>query len=309
MRPVVNHIGVSGGKDSTALLLWAVHESDYDPATLDVTFCDTSNEHEITYDYVRMLSEKVHPITWLNMRAFMQATGRPDIMGFYELARWKQRFPGPRSRFCTDFLKIKPSLYHINALIALLGCDVVMHSGVRASESDERAKMVAREEERENVSIFRPLLKWSIDDVWAIHKKYGIEPNPLYAAGAQRVGCLPCIMSRKAEIANIATRWPERITMIGDVEKSKFASRDHPEGKEHGFFKYNTVPKRFRSRKITTSDGRTMNVCTIEDVVQWATEPPKIKPAAEFKNGDLFSDLDTRTEDKTACQSTWGSCE
>lgn len=27
---LINHIGVSGGKDSTALLLWAVNESGYD---------------------------------------------------------------------------------------------------------------------------------------------------------------------------------------------------------------------------------------------------------------------------------------
>lgn len=53
---LINHIGISGGKDSTALLLWAVHESGYDPNSLDVTFCNTHNEHQITYDYVRMLS-------------------------------------------------------------------------------------------------------------------------------------------------------------------------------------------------------------------------------------------------------------
>ena len=38
----INHFGVSGGKDSTAALLWAVHESGYDPATIRATMTDTN---------------------------------------------------------------------------------------------------------------------------------------------------------------------------------------------------------------------------------------------------------------------------
>ncbi len=56
------HIGVSGGKDSTALLLWAVNESGYPRDRIVASFCDTGNEHQITYDYVRMLSDKVFHI-------------------------------------------------------------------------------------------------------------------------------------------------------------------------------------------------------------------------------------------------------
>jgi 7-cyano-7-deazaguanine synthase in queuosine biosynthesis len=44
----INHIGISGGKDSTALLLWAVHESGYPKESIHATFCDTDNEHQIT---------------------------------------------------------------------------------------------------------------------------------------------------------------------------------------------------------------------------------------------------------------------
>src|SRR6266550_2626614 len=112
----MNHIGISGGKDSTALLLWAVHESGYPRESLDVTFCDTGNEHLLTYDYVKMLSEGVHPVKTL----------KPE-RDFYELARWKKRFPGAKSRFCTVFLKIYPTQKHLAELLAA-GHDVVMHS-------------------------------------------------------------------------------------------------------------------------------------------------------------------------------------
>ncbi len=165
---LINHIGISGGKDSTALLLWAVHESGYDPNSLDVTFCNTHNEHQITYDYVKMLSETIWPITTLE----------PEL-GFFELAKKKKRFPSAKARFCTVELKIKPTLAHISTLFAQ-GNTVRLHSGVRAGESDKRAKMLEREFDGNMLcEVFRPLLKWSIEDVWAMHAKYGIPRNPL----------------------------------------------------------------------------------------------------------------------------------
>jgi 3'-phosphoadenosine 5'-phosphosulfate sulfotransferase (PAPS reductase)/FAD synthetase len=286
-RPIINHIGISGGKDSTALLLWAVHESGYDPDSINATFCDTGNEHRFTYAHVEMLSKKVCPIEWLKPKR-----------DFYELAKWKHRFPGAKSRFCTQELKIFPTRDHVKALIES-GNSVVLHSGVRASESLERSKMVVREELTEHTSEYRPLLRWSIEDVWAIHTRYGIPPNPLYAMGARRVGCFPCIMSRKAEIANIAKIAPEQIDRIRTAEDDW-----GNENMFHGFFCRDKVPMRFRSRKIRSADGRWIAVCTIDDVVRWATEKPD-----GVQQELALAELDTRAEDRTACQSTWGSCE
>lgn len=302
-RPVINHFGVSGGKDSCAAVLWGVHESGYEPATIRITACDTYNEHEHTYDTIRRLSEHVQkcgvqPIEILDSAAFMQAKGQPPIRGFYQLAKWKKRFPGAKSRFCTQFLKVFPTRYYIECLIALLGCRVVLHSGVRADESHERGKLVVREQVNADVEEFRPLLKWSIGEVWSIHQRYGFEPNPLYELGAKRVGCLPCIMSRKAEVANIASRWPARIRAIRLAENSNPSSVGFS-----SFFPRNSVPLRFRSKKIRTKDGSYVMVCTIDDVVEWATEPIYAE-AQQFK-----FELDTSFEDRTACQSTWGACE
>ena len=53
----INHIGCSGGKDSTALLLWAIFESGYSRDSLDVSFCDTGNEAPATYDYISYLED------------------------------------------------------------------------------------------------------------------------------------------------------------------------------------------------------------------------------------------------------------
>jgi len=303
----INHIGISGGKDSTALFLWALYESGYPRDSIVVTFCDTDNEHDLTYEHVAKLAE-LHPIITLTMEAFMVAKGQPAIHGFYRLAEWKRRFPGVKSRFCTQFLKIFPTRYFIDTLQGLLGCDVVMHSGVRAAESDDRAKLVQREDIRPGVSEFRPLLKWKIDEVWDIHTRYGITPNPLYAMGAKRVGCLPCIMSRKDEVANISRRWPEQIDRIRAEERR--SSEWHTEGPNwpnypyyHSFFSNDKTPRRFRSKKVRGKDGSYYMVCTVDDVVRWSTEAVHVQ---------LGLPMEERTEahaDKHACVSSLGYCE
>lgn len=120
------HVGISGGKDSTAVLLWMLYESGIDRSKLDVTFCDTGNEHDWTYAHVRMLHEKVHPIRTL----------KPELL-FFPLALKKRRFPSTKARFCTEFLKIYPTEDHIRKL-KLRGLEPIAVSGVRADESEER---------------------------------------------------------------------------------------------------------------------------------------------------------------------------
>ena len=93
------HMGVSGGKDSTATLLWLIYESGWPTDRIRVTFCDTDNEDTLTYNYLAMLSERVYPIQTIQYE-----------LGFYELARKKKRFPGAKSRFCTVNLKVIPSM-------------------------------------------------------------------------------------------------------------------------------------------------------------------------------------------------------
>jgi 3'-phosphoadenosine 5'-phosphosulfate sulfotransferase (PAPS reductase)/FAD synthetase len=106
-RPdTINHIGCSGGKDSTALLLWAIHESGYPRETLDVSFCDTGNEAPATYEYLDYLEDALQiGITRI----------KPEL-DFFELSRKKKRFPSARARFCTEELKIVPTTDYIHHL-------------------------------------------------------------------------------------------------------------------------------------------------------------------------------------------------
>ncbi len=278
----IYHLGISGGKDSTAVLLWIVNESGWDLSKLRVTFCDTGNEDKLTYAFLNLLCRQVWPIKNIH----------PD-RDFWELAKHKKRFPSRRARFCTQWLKIIPSRDHILDL-QRAGNNVLILNGVRSAEGkahNNRADVPAfGYDDGFACDIFRPVLDWSIEDIWDIHKRYlnlgdilnlvecdpvladdkkakllakirenGIPRNPLYDVGASRVGCFPCINSAKEEIRLLAEYRPERVDFIACKELGIST-----------MFHRKTVPASHRSKWIETKAGEKMKVATIRDVVQWS---------------------------------------
>ena len=294
---MINHFGVSGGKDSTALLLWAVRESGYPIESIRATFCDTGNEAPETLEYIKYLSENVHPIE----------TIYPEL-GFYDLVMKEKRFPGVRARFCTKHLKLEPTRTHTLKLIEEHG-DILLHSGIRRAESYARAKQT---EEYVNDPFFdclvrRPLLGWSIDDVWAIHARYGIRRNPLYDEGMTRVGCFPCVLGDKESIGRVARNHPERIAFIRSKEKEACEAAGH-----NGvtFFQRSKVPMRYWGHQSTrhkdserTKKGEIIHLATIDDIARWALT------AESLYQEDFDFDLDEIEEGGRYCPSMLGVCE
>ncbi|WP_145928523.1 phosphoadenosine phosphosulfate reductase family protein [Termitidicoccus mucosus] len=249
-------VGISGGKDSAATLLWMIYESGVARARIKATFADTGNEHTWTYGHIKKLAG----LTGVEIE-----TLRPE-RDFFALALYKRRFPSVKARFCTQCLKIYPSQQCIQRL-RYWGLDPISVSGVRADESPERAGLPEWSWSKTlNCPQWRPLLRWTLDDVKAIHARHNIPLNPLYAIGAHRVGCWPCIMSRKTEIRTIALKFPERITEIRNAE-NKF-EQDY--GRYSSFFAASTIPERFRSKPYTLPDGTAIKVATIDDIVRWS---------------------------------------
>lgn len=247
----IYHIGISGGKDSTALLLWAVRESGIPHPQIVASFCDTQNEAACTYEHIWKLNREVFPVTWL------------ESEGFFNLAKRKKRFPSTKARFCTQELKLKPTKAFLESLSDC--CDeVIAVSGVRRGESLARAKLSEWGDPMESyfgLKEWRPLIEWTLRDVLAIHERHGISLNPLYSKGAQRVGCFPCVMSNKSEMRAMTQNAPERIDQLREWENEIGST----------FFPPNAVPPRFRSREWVSKDGsRKKKICTIDDVVMWA---------------------------------------
>ena len=197
---------VSGGKDSAALSLWLTERG----IEHRRVFADTGWEHPATYEYLRgPLTAKLGPIDEV----------KSPVGGMVEWIEKKAMFPSRPRRFCTTELKVTPLIAYFRRAQDELG-EVISAVGIRAAESEARSKLEEVEWSDDfDASIWRPLLRWSEQDVIDIHTRHGLRPNPLYLHGARRVGCFPRIFSRKEEIRLVADLLPERIDLLRDLEQ------------------------------------------------------------------------------------------
>jgi len=319
-------IGISGGKDSSALALWMWYESGIDRAKMLFTFCDTQNEDPLTYAWLDLLNKhfSVEVVT---------------TEGFFPLAKRKKRFLSIKGRFCTEVLKIIPSRDYVLGLLREDKNPVVV-SGVRKAEgsaNNTRGSMPELEfDPGWACDVWRPILRWTIAEVWAIQARYvtlaecvalvesdpamlpekkakligkivknNTPRNPLYDMGASRVGCFPCMNSRKAEINSMAEYRPERIDEIEIWENDlTFDYRSDGGGEISSFFAKSTTPLRFRSKLIIVPDTKKKDyVPTIRDVVRWSYSGKRAR-------GDMRNQLSLPIIDEpaSACD-IGGMCE
>jgi 3'-phosphoadenosine 5'-phosphosulfate sulfotransferase (PAPS reductase)/FAD synthetase len=303
----INVLSVSGGKDSTAMWLWAI-ENEIEVGV--VCFADTGHESPITYGYLDYLESKLGTIQRVkadfskqieHKREVVQTKWRKDGISesiieqaleilhptgnpFLDLCLWKGRFPSTMARFCTEELKIKPIENQIYAPIIERGDEITSYQAVRAQESPARAKLPDEEDVLGKYSLLayrvkRPLLHWMVEEVFEIHKRHGIMPNQLYSQGMSRVGCMPCINANKNEIYAIATRFPEEIKRVAGWEEIVAKAS-----------------KRAASSFYALSDRGGGN---IEKAVEWS------KTSRGGKQYDLFK----TSEDTPMCSSLYGLCE
>lgn len=232
---------VSGGKDSTALML-ALREAE---VPFRAVFADTGWEAPETYAYLDTLRTLIGPIDVVRPKRDM-----------VEAIKHRAGFPARMQRWCTRELKLKP----LRAYHDAIGVETVSAMGVRADESEARSRMpVWADDDEWGGFVWRPLLHWTIDDVIAIHRRHDVPMNPLYHNGAERVGCYPCIFSRKEEI-RLLPEW--RVAEIEALEAEATAERAKRNAETPGRYAHKHATF-FQTR----TPGRTMG---IRDVVTWA---------------------------------------
>lgn len=306
-------LSISGGVDSTAMYLHAMEQRDCDGMDFEAVFADTGNEHPVTLDYVRELPRlaKGPEITWVKAdfseqiakrRAYvaesedyaairdrvldvLQPTGNP----FLDLCLWKGKFPNRTQRLCTIFLKILPIRAHQDAILDLGQC-VESWQGVRADESEDRSKLPERNIEDDGLVIYRPILRRSKRDMFSTLRRHGIPANPLYAQGMFRVGCMPCINSRKEEIYRISRRFPEHIDRIRQWEA--LVSRASKNGGSTFFHKSGMSEATKASRDAVARESG------IDGMVRWSQTG---------RGGKVYDML--KMLPLPSCQSEYGLCE
>jgi 3'-phosphoadenosine 5'-phosphosulfate sulfotransferase (PAPS reductase)/FAD synthetase len=310
---ILNVVSMSGGKDSTATAIIALERGGKNR----FLFADTGHEHEQTYEYIDYL-EGALGITIERVKAdfskelerkkgvvrtkwveegmvtaaeaesiceLLVPTGNP----FLDLCIWKGRFPSTKARFCTEFLKHYP----LDMRMVELASEGVLKSwqGVRADESRSRASLSVHER-GEFYVIYRPILRWSAEQVFAKHLAAGIDPNPLYKQGMSRVGCMPCVNARKGEIAQIFKRFPEEIERVAEWER--IVSRVSKRGTST-FFPATTDPM-----KVTkNNDEISIDSHGIHSAARWS----------QTARGGRQIDMLLAAEDATMCKSAYGLCE
>ena len=309
---VIHVLNLSGGKDSTALLLWAMErEIDFLPV-----FADTGNEHALTLDYIERLPEltgcpgivrvkadfsdafagrrKRLPDKWRRdgvpeerIREAMEAiwpTGNP----FLDLCVLKGRFPSTRARFCSE--RLKHEAIHEHVILPWLdrGYETISMLGVRAEESLARAAMPPLEDLGDGRWIHRPILDWTVEQVFAIHRRHGVDPNPLYRLGCSRVGCMPCIHETKSGIRNLVHRFPEELDRIAGWERRVKAASKRGAAT---FFAADKVPGPHQKDPV-------LPVPAMDDVIRWSMT------ARGGRQFDLFAQAEP-----PSCSSPYGLCE
>lgn len=236
-------VSISGGKDSAATAL-AMREAGLEAH--HYVFADTGWEAPETYDYLGTL-ESVLKIT-------IDRVGKPG--GMRAAIAGGARFPSRVQRWCTEELKLIPIRAYHDRIAEQFDTDTINVIGVRAEESEARAKLPAWEFSDEwKGYVYRPILRWAIAEVLAIHHRHGLPVNPLYKRGHERVGCYPCINSTKKEIELIADHAPWRIDEIDALEIGGSAERARRNIETPGRYTIETATF-FQKTEHTRKDGK-----------------------------------------------------
>ncbi|WP_338000671.1 phosphoadenosine phosphosulfate reductase domain-containing protein [Bremerella sp. P1] len=245
------------------------------------------NEHPLTTEFIHWYSENVHHVHEVTPLVCDMGTRRPSVqqrikelalnpddkLTFDVLANIKGFFPSSRIQFCTEHLKLYPQQRWIRENIIDKGLEFVRYAGVRWDESSKRAKRPHEcEDEFFGVTLRHPIIDWTKEMCFAYVAAYNERVNELYTLGFERVGCAPCVNSKKADVRNWARRFPEMIDKVREWEKKTGLP----------FFK----PK---------VPGKDIN--WIDEVVEWPMTA----------RGGKETDLEV-LEEPPACQSAYGLC-
>ncbi len=197
-------LGLSGGKDSTALAI-LMHK---EVPQMEYFFCDTGKELPETYEYLERVKARLGiKIEYLNAER--------------DFDHWLEVFngvlPSPRVRWCTRKLKIEP-------LEKFVGDDrAISYIGIRADEN--REGYVSAQPNIHPIYPFkeRGLVK---ADILNILDDSGIG-MPSYYEWRSRSGCSFCFFQRKYEWVKLAEKHPEEFAQAIAYE------RDHKDGRTY----------------------------------------------------------------------------
>ncbi len=178
---------------------------------LVAVFADTKWEKASTYEYLDTLERLIGPLR------------RVTSEGFEERTRRLGTFPSRKRKWCSPELKVQVFAEELSRIRDEFQDECEVLIGIRRDESEKRADTVLTPE-REwsndyDCEVWRPILSWTVKEVIFEHHLANVPMNPLYFAGANRVGCWPCIHAGKVELRLLGELDPERVERIAAMER------------------------------------------------------------------------------------------
>jgi 3'-phosphoadenosine 5'-phosphosulfate sulfotransferase (PAPS reductase)/FAD synthetase len=223
---VRNVLGISGGKDSSAL---AVYMRDRVP-DMEYFFCDTGAELPETYEYLDKLEGVLgKPIARLN------ATRDFD----HWMAIYQGTLPSPTMRWCTKNLKIKPLEEWIG------DAETVSYVAIRADEN--RLGYVST---KPNIKAVFPFREDGIDrdGVMKILDEAGVG-LPAYYEWRTRSGCYFCFFQRKHEWVGLADRHPDLFEKAVEYEEKVKFQATAMKGRNYTWSQSESLPELLARRE------------------------------------------------------------
>lgn len=212
-------VSFSGGKDSMAAALAALEKYGWESGKVKLVFCDTGDEAPETYEFIKYVNEKIYPVTRIATKLLGEKDGRrifdrveipidmpleqmkAEYYTVYDAIKSKfdriptvSPYPSLKVRHCTRDLKVQALDAYIRKLFTLeQRKSVCLVIGIRRDESVNRSSkaMYVYDPDRGGVDIWHPIVDYTIEDVWAIHEKYGVERNRVYEID-ERSNCKGC---------------------------------------------------------------------------------------------------------------------
>lgn len=228
-------VGFSGGIDSQACALYV--RKRYPKEDVILLNNDAGgNENPITEEFITRYSETVHPVVRVqslirDLREYdaefrhtysrgRDGFGPDDPLTFDRLAYIMGRFPSQRAQFCTIYLKIAPQRRWLRENLLANGIDYERYVGIRRDESAKRKDTPdSWWDDVNDCKTHAPLASWTKQQCFDFVRAAGEEFNPLYKMGFSRVGCSPCVNSRKDDIREWAARFPDMVEKVRRWER------------------------------------------------------------------------------------------
>jgi 3'-phosphoadenosine 5'-phosphosulfate sulfotransferase (PAPS reductase)/FAD synthetase len=237
-KPVRHILGLSGGKDSTALAIFLRQK--HPELEMEYFFCDTHKELPETYEYL----DRIEARLGIKIVRLESERGFDHWLDIYGGA-----LPSPQMRWCTKQMKILP-------LERFVGSDdAVSYVGIRADEN--REGYVSK---KSNIKPVFPFQEYGLvkADIFQLLEESGIGV-PDYYKWRSRSGCFFCFFQRKYEWVMLEQEHPDLFKEAVRYEE------EHSDGRNYTWTQGETLLELIQRRDLIISQHEKLRTSGTND--------------------------------------------